>query len=195
MTVPKIFELKLSAPHVCNIACDSGRQDVGHGDETLGITSAFLYAGEDMRMVYILFELIWSLRMRSQTTLKVLQRTYFICNFAMSAIEPVHSLTTFHFTIPTSPRDSAFKRISCSSSGEAIMRKYRGVSRVCDEVGCLFALRRRLRMPSIACCWIAGPNIASKRPLRSSARSGYETGAYCVLSSLRYEHESEGSVL
>ena len=45
MTVPKIFELKLSAPHVCNIACDSGRQDVGHGDETLGITSAFLYAG------------------------------------------------------------------------------------------------------------------------------------------------------
>jgi CHAT domain-containing protein len=45
MSVSKIFGLKLSAPHVSNIACDSGRQDIGHGDETLGITSAFLYAG------------------------------------------------------------------------------------------------------------------------------------------------------
>lgn len=40
-----IFTLKLDAPHLTLIACESGVQQIEPGDEPLGIISAFLFAG------------------------------------------------------------------------------------------------------------------------------------------------------
>ena len=46
LTVREIFSLPLaSSPHVTLIACDSAMQNVGPGDEPLGIATAFLCAG------------------------------------------------------------------------------------------------------------------------------------------------------
>lgn len=47
LTVAEIFNIDMlnNAPHFTVIACDSGSQDIGPGDEPLGIIPALLYAG------------------------------------------------------------------------------------------------------------------------------------------------------
>ena len=47
LTVSEIFESRMmdNAPHYTIVACDSSTQDIGAGDEPLGLLSALLYAG------------------------------------------------------------------------------------------------------------------------------------------------------
>lgn len=47
LTVREAFDMNMfdNAPHLTIIACDSGSQNIGAGDEPLGLLSAFLYAG------------------------------------------------------------------------------------------------------------------------------------------------------
>lgn len=45
LTMREVFEMKLKAPHITLVACDSASQGITAGDEPLGMVTAFLCAG------------------------------------------------------------------------------------------------------------------------------------------------------
>jgi CHAT domain-containing protein len=51
LTLPQIYQLKLRARHVTLSGCETGSNEVSAGDELLGLTRGFLYAGASSLLV------------------------------------------------------------------------------------------------------------------------------------------------